>query len=118
MSCTLLIKMKILVLGSPGVGKNMQVGKGQRFNQGPGGMKMGRCFTGKADHYIDADRRIGQRFVALVDNRAKSRCIVLAVHRREDLVGAALQRDMKMGQQVVVTGKKGEQRRADLQWFD
>ena len=67
-------------------------------------------FACKADHYVGSDGGVVKRGSQAVDDRHILRAVIVAVHRLERSVTAALQRKMKLRTKLRLCRKTGDQR--------
>ena len=104
--------------GTPRVGKDVQIGHRHLFHQTTGVLEGRDCFSGESYHDVDPDGDAGDGRANPPDEVPEKGPIVVATHRGEDGVIAALERYVKVAAEDTGGAEKGDEFIGDLPRFD
>lgn len=101
-----------------GVGKNVEVGEGERFDEAESSFVMGFGFTGKTCDDVRTYGGVGEKFADEVDAAGVVFGAIPAVHGGEDGIGAGLERHVEVPGDAVRAGEESDEVLCDILRLD
>ena len=114
----MICELSSLSAGSRGIGEDVKIGEGARFDEAESGGVIVFGFAREAGEYIGAERSMGKKFANQLDAARIVFGAIPAMHGGEDAIRRGLQRHVEVGREAVIRSKEIDQVLGDVERFD